>query len=500
MARLLPIVAAACVAVVLLAESAAATRTTSPIQLPIGGNLSGPANPYPATIDISGYEGTITDVDAQLFGVHHTWPDDLDVLLVGPSGTAVMLLSDAGAGGALTGQSPEFDDAAGRFAPDQAALGNGPYRPTNYEDPDSMPAQAPQGPYATTLSAFNGQSPNGRWSLYVVDDAGNDTGQIANGFRVSIRTTEGFAIADPGPAADYPATVDVAGRTTPITNLRVRVNGLAHSWPDDLDLLLVGPGGQAAILLSDAGGGGSQLYEAPTLTFSDAAPQGLEDDNSFDAGLYRPTDFEPGDTFPAPAPPGPHGTSLAVFNATDPNGTWRLFVQDDGSAGYGGRIEGGFTLEIETPTPPRPPGGGGGGDATAPSASALSVGPRAFRAAGRGPSASGRGGAPVGTRVAFDSTEAARARFTVERPRRGIRRRGRCVRPRRDVSGRRCTRWVTSRGSFGWDAAAGANSLRFSGRLRGRRLAPGRYRLALRLTDAAGNRSAPVRTRFRIVR
>ena len=36
-----------------------------------------------------------------------------------------------------------------------------------------------------------------------------------------------------------------------------------------------------------------------------------------------------GDIFPAPAPVGPLASSLAVFNSTDPNGTWSLFIHDD---------------------------------------------------------------------------------------------------------------------------------------------------------------------------
>jgi subtilisin-like proprotein convertase family protein len=485
---------------------ASAARNASPIQILDSGSPPTAANPYPATIDISGYEGTLTDVDVQLFGLTHSFQNDVDVLLVSPSGVGVMLLSDAGGGpSSTTPVSPEFDDAALSFAPTSGGLGSGPYHPTNYVGQDStevMPAPAPAGPYATSLSAFNGQSPNGRWRLYVADDLATDSGQITQGFRLALRTTEGFALGDPGPATDYPAVVEVAGRTTPITGLRVRVNGLAHSWPDDVDLLLVGPRGQSALLMSDAGGGTSRLYEGPSVTFTDSAPLGLMDEDPFTSGVFRPTDFEPGDTFPAPAPPGPYGTSLAVFNGTDPNGTWRLFAQDDGNMGYAGQVEGGFSLEIETPAPPvppPPPPGGDGGDRTAPIASALGAAPRAFRAAGRGPSAAGRRRVPVGTRVSFSSTEAARARFTIERARRGVRRRGRCVRPRPGVTGPRCTRWVALRGSFGWNAAAGANTLRFSGRLRGRRLRPARYRLVLRLTDAAGNRSARVRTGFRIV-
>jgi Ca2+-binding RTX toxin-like protein len=49
-------------------------------------------------------------------------------------------------------------------------------------------------------------------------------------------------------------------------------------------------------------------------------------------------------------------------------------------------------------------------------------------------------------------------------------------------------------------AKAGARSLAFSGRVKGRTLRPGSYRLRVRATDAAGNRSAVRTVRFRVVR
>jgi Ca2+-binding RTX toxin-like protein len=49
-------------------------------------------------------------------------------------------------------------------------------------------------------------------------------------------------------------------------------------------------------------------------------------------------------------------------------------------------------------------------------------------------------------------------------------------------------------------AKAGARSLAFSGRVKGRTLKPGSYRLRVRATDAAGNRSAVRTVRFKVVR
>jgi hypothetical protein len=78
----------------------------------------------------------------------------------------------------------------------------------------------------------------------------------------------------------------------------------------------------------------------------------------------------------------------------------------------------------------------------------------------------------VGTRISYNLSEAASVRFRI----------------------------VGLRGAFVRQGKPGSNSFRFRGRLRGRRLKPGRYRLRVTATDAAGN-SSPVRyVRFRILR
>jgi hypothetical protein len=59
---------------------------------------------------------------------------------------------------------------------------------------------------------------------------------------------------------------------------------------------------------------------------------------------------------------------------------------------------------------------------------------------------------------------------------------------------------VTLSGSFTHRGTTGKNRFRFSGRLRGRKLPPGRYRLRAVATDPAGNKSSTKRRAFRIVR
>ena len=56
------------------------------------------------------------------------------------------------------------------------------------------------------------------------------------------------------------------------------------------------------------------------------------------------------------------------------------------------------------------------------------------------------------------------------------------------------------KGSFTVTGKKGANRIELRGRIGGRTLAPGSYRLNARETDPAANRSPTKRTAFRIVR
>jgi uncharacterized repeat protein (TIGR01451 family)/uncharacterized delta-60 repeat protein len=163
--------------------------STNSISLPD----SGTGNPYPSTLTVSGLVGIISKVTVTLSNVHHTFPADLDLLLVSPSGEKVIIMSDVGAApgqnqGAITNVTLILDDDASFPLPSGARLTNGTYKPANYDNPftDFFPAPAPAGPYRTNLAAFNGREPNGVWSLYVVDDTTNDFGGIAGGWSLNI--------------------------------------------------------------------------------------------------------------------------------------------------------------------------------------------------------------------------------------------------------------------------------------------------------------------------
>jgi hypothetical protein len=165
-----------------------------PITIP----SSGAATPYPSAILIDGYSSLLTDVNIHLLGLSHTWPDDIDILLVGPQGQNLIIMSDAGGSLDVVDINLTFDDAAADLLPDSAQIVSGSYRPTNYGAGDNFPAPAPAPTAATTLATFNNTDPNGTWFLYVVDDTGSDSGQIARGWCLEIQVETPSVAVDPG--------------------------------------------------------------------------------------------------------------------------------------------------------------------------------------------------------------------------------------------------------------------------------------------------------------
>lgn len=172
-----------------------------------------------------------------------------------------------------------------------------------------------------------------------------------------------------------------------------------------------------------------------------------------------------------------------------------------------------FKLDVSATVSDRGPASPGGSSAAAPSShqallppslQRLIVVPRAFAAARRGGSTRATRRRGSGAKVSYRLDVAATVRFTVQRIR-GGRRRGsgraaRCViASSRNRRAPRCTRYVPLRGSFSRKARAGANSFYFTGRVGGRKLTPGLYRLMATPTAtglAGGSRSRM----FRITR
>jgi hypothetical protein len=134
------------------------------------------------------------------------------------------------------------------------------------------------------------------------------------------------------------------------------------------------------------------------------------------------------------------------------------------------------------------------------SVSGTAVVPSRFAVAAAPTAQSGRRRAPLGTAIRFRLNAPADVRVAIERPAAGRRSRGRCVRPTRALRrARRCTRWLQVGRLTRAGRPAGANSVRFTGRIGRRALALGRYRAVV--SAAEGGQAATARAvNFTVVR
>ena len=151
----------------------------------------------------------------------------------------------------------------------------------------------------------------------------------------------------PAEALLYPSPIAVNGLPGRIRDVNVRLMGIQHRFPRDLEVLLVGPGGATAVVMANAGQGFA--INEVTLNLDDEAQAPLPAQFKLQSGAFRPTNVT-GSAIPfaPPAPAAGPRAALAAFDGGKPNGTWRLFVQDEDGPLNAGKIVGGWELEITT--------------------------------------------------------------------------------------------------------------------------------------------------------
>jgi hypothetical protein len=148
----------------------------------------------------------------------------------------------------------------------------------------------------------------------------------------------------------YPSPILVSGLPRGrIRGVKVTLSGLSHYFPGDLEVLMVGPRGQTAVVMGNVGG--VTPVTDVTLRLDDAAavslpPNPSPTDPPLASGSYRPANYSNGIIFNTPAPPAGMNAALSVFGGTDPNGTWCLFVQNQFSAARPIGFAGGWALEL----------------------------------------------------------------------------------------------------------------------------------------------------------
>lgn len=138
------------------------------------------------------FEGTRCSSEQGLAtaGVDHSWIGDLVFKLTSPAGTSVTIVNRAGGagnGGNNFCQTLLDDDAANALSIGAVSTSSAPYsgtfRPSN------------------PLSAFDGENPNGTWTLQAIDDSPGDSGSV-RAFSLAITGFACCARADQGYEAD----------------------------------------------------------------------------------------------------------------------------------------------------------------------------------------------------------------------------------------------------------------------------------------------------------
>jgi uncharacterized protein DUF4394/Calx-beta domain-containing protein len=284
----------------------------------------------------------------------------------------------------------------------------------------------------------------------------------------------GLAIASPGAmefASAAPAAVESGSNATITVH---RVGGAAG--PTAIDY---------ATANGSATAGSDYTVVSGTLVFRDG-----ETSKTFTIPLLDDALVEGGETVALALTGG-----RAVGGAVGSVGAATLTIADDepgaaGGGGSGGSGSGGSGSGS----------GAGQGGNVAPVLSAVTLTNRVFAPdlAARA-TARRRRPAPRGTRFRYRLSETAIVAVAIQRALPGRRVGRRCLAPSRARRRRpACTRFL-GRGQFAVAGRAGANSTRFSGRLRGHALVPGRYRAVVVAADSGGLTSAVRTVTFQVV-
>ncbi len=130
----------------------------------------GTATPYPSMINVSGLVGLVTKATVTLTNLSHTYPCDIDILLVSPTGQKSYLMAKCGSSYTINNVTLTFDDTASNTLPQFSQIVSGTNHPTSYAvvTPPFPPALTPPAPYLHQLVGLYQQQP--QWHLVALCD------------------------------------------------------------------------------------------------------------------------------------------------------------------------------------------------------------------------------------------------------------------------------------------------------------------------------------------
>ena len=182
-------------------------------------STQGAATPYPSEIFVSNFTGNIVNMTVELNGISSTNLPLTDLLLVGPTGAAIVPFGGIGDNSTISEVNVTLSDSASSLLPSGTALASGTYKPTSLTSDLSFPAPAPSTfGYAaptgsTTLSSqFAGTSPNGTWQLFAIADGTDGVASISGGWCLTFPATPSVSVA--GATTSYGSTAGVATSAT----------------------------------------------------------------------------------------------------------------------------------------------------------------------------------------------------------------------------------------------------------------------------------------------
>jgi subtilisin-like proprotein convertase family protein len=300
-------------------------------------NFSGSGGGIPSTsvdsftTQVSGFGAYLWDVNLTT-GITHTACQDLDVTLISPAGTVVVITTDNGGINDNVFNGTIWDDSIPDPATDRL-----------YQNLVTASPLSPEG----RLAAFRGEDPNGTWTLRVQDDAFSNAGSVGSwSLQLSALaaaptvSSNTFTRSPALPLADNATTFDSLVVSGAGTSMRSSCTRIRHTSCQDLDIVLISPTGSQAVVSTDGGGSFDDVFRG-TL-FDVDAPTPVTD-----------VLFTNLVAVPLASPEG----GFDAFVGLNPNGSWQLRITDDNGTELGTLDRWDLTVRtVPAPTVPPPSG------------------------------------------------------------------------------------------------------------------------------------------------